>query len=484
MYKPFLVADVLLDEQNPRFPEPVDSQVGAINALLDLGRDKMIALARDIAETEALDPTNPPIVVELDGEVVVLEGNRRFAVLKLLRNPQLAEATATQKAFDRIRKESKGDGTTAEGPDEVVCWVVRSREEAHRWIELRHTGQNGGVGTDPWNSYQSNTFRRQKGTANDRAWLVVRAALATFADDQPLVRDIRTVRDTKFTNLSRLLGRPYVRDAFKISVVDDEVSFQTESPFYVDVLRTMFSDLVTMPVDYIMTGEKQDEYADGVLAAVRARYPEPDAGGDSAADQTSADAGQARAGSATGDGGATSEGSSRGTGASDTGGSSTMRARRRSGPRVAQRIFYGLNLGSFSARTRAVLKEAQKVRIDDAPSVCAVMVRVVVELCVTEVGVERGWFAEDLTFRKKLRKVLLKLDPNIENSAKREKSLEMAWVRSQSSDGDGLAVDEMNAYVHNYAAHPDGDRVRALCEAFKPMLVRLDQLLQEEDEAA
>ncbi|MGR0219522.1 hypothetical protein [Agromyces sp. ZXT2-6] len=478
MYKPLSVAEVLLDEENPRFPESVDSQADAINALLDLGREKMIALARDIAESDALDPTNPPIVWESEGDRIVLEGNRRLAALKLLRNPQLARASATQRAFERIRKEAQGPEIEAEGPEEIVCWVVSSREEAHRWIELRHTGQNGGVGTDPWNSYQSNTFRRQKGTANDRAWLVVRAALSTFADDQTLVSDVRTVRDTKFTNLSRLLGRPYVREAFKISVVDDEVTFRSQSPFYVDVLRTMFSDLVSMPVDAIMTGEKQDEYADAVLAAVREQHPEEerDAGSDQPSDPDGegAESGGGTSGTA---GGGSNVG---GTATGGEGGTTSTRTRRRSGPRVVQKVFYGLNLSNFSTRTVAVLKEAQKVKIDDAPSVCAVMVRVVVELCVTEVGVEQEWFAEGLSLRKKLRKVLLELDPDCANPARRDKSLEMAWIRSQADDGDGLAVDEMNAYVHNYAAHPDGDRVRALCEAFKPMLVRLDQLLEEE----
>jgi hypothetical protein len=274
MYEPFSVVDVLLDEENPRFAEPVQGQPEAVNALLRLGATKLLNLAEDIAVTGQLDPTNPPIVMRAGDEVIVLEGNRRFASLKLLRNPDLAVGEATRKLVRKIRGKAEGAGQNADGPAVVTCWVVADREEAKRWMELRHTGQNDGVGTDPWTSYQSVTFRRRPGTAEDRAWLFIRAVIATFDADTQLLTDVREVRDEKFTNLARLISRPYVREQMMFDIKGDVVSIDSGSDFATDVLRTVFADLKTLTVDEIKSAELQDDYIDRVVAAVRERYPD------------------------------------------------------------------------------------------------------------------------------------------------------------------------------------------------------------------
>jgi len=465
MYEPLPVADIFLDERNPRFAEPVGSQPEAINSLLALGSDKLLALARHIVLKGSLDPTNPPVVVRANGEAMMAEGNRRLAALKLLRNPDLAQASATRAALHRIRAEAEADGMDPNGPEQVTAWVVDDYEEVREWIELRHTGENGGVGTDPWDSYQSNTFRRKIGTPTDHAWLLVRAVISTFADDPALVADVRKVRDEKFTNLGRLLGRAQVVDALGISFSGDDVSIHVDDPFWIDVLRTVFSDLTGKKVDEIKTAAQQDHYAAEVLEAVRLAHPEgPSHGGGQGGEE---DGGSSTGGNAGGRGGRSGTTTS-GTGAAGGRG-------RAQGPEP--KIFYGLTLRNVSSRTGTVLKQAQKVKIDDAVSVCAVMVRVIVELVATEVGVARNLFADSLQLRKKLRKVLLEVDPNCANPATRDKELEMAWILSQSdTEQGGLGVDEMNAYVHNFLADPSADRVRALSKAFLPLLKKLDEL--------
>jgi hypothetical protein len=499
MYETFSVLDVLLDEENPRFADGVASQAAAIKALLAQGPEKLLALARDIAVRGELDPINPPIVMKADGKLVVLEGNRRFAAMKLLRKPELAEATATQRSLKQIRAAATAADKDPDGPKDVFCYVVTDRSAARRWIELRHTGLNEGVGTDPWNSYQGITFRRRPNTPEDRAWLLVRAVLATFADDAALAADVRRVRDEKFTNLARLLGRGLVRDLLALEFEDDAVTLRSDEAFYVDLLRTLFSDLVGMSVDEIKTAAAQDEYVKRLTNAVRLNHPEetgeaataagtsagaanPGSGtvvsGGSGTPPTTGTASAASGGSTAG-APSTSPGpgsSANGAGVStgSPGGGQPPTGRRKAAPKPEAKIFYGLTLRNVSLRTSTILKEAQKVKIDDAPSVCAVMVRIVIELVVSEVGVGNGWFAENESLRKKIRKALLQLDPDIENASKRNKDLEMAWVRSQASGGDGLAIDEMNAYVHNFAADPSAERVRALSNTFRLMLTLLD----------
>lgn len=513
MYESFSVVDIMLDEENPRFTEGVSSQAEAVNTLLEEGLDKLLALARDIAVRGKLDPINPPIVMRMDNDVVVLEGNRRFAAMKLLRNPDLARRVATRRAISRIRQAAETAGMSADGPAEVECYVADSREEARPWIELRHTGLNGGVGTDQWNSFQSNTFRRQPGSATDRAWLVVHAVVETFSDDPAMLHDVRRVRDEKFTNLGRLLARPHVRSSFGIDVDGDTVDLKLGDPFYMDILRRMFSDLVGMSVDEIKTGAAQDAYANKVVAAIRVNHPEgalptgassssPDLGlaegplGTPAANGTSRNVtsptrAEAGSGLSTGD---AETGSDQGlldtalfslpseaAPPSSAPEAAVKPARRRSEPRPEAKIFSGLTLRNLSLRTSAVLRDAQKVKIDEAPSVCAVMVRVIVEMVVTEVGVKKEWFGEGQPLVKKIRKALYTLDPNIENGMKRDKELAMAWTTSQGDQG--WAVDQMNAFVHNFNAHPSGESVRALSMNFHALLARLDDLAGEGERA-
>jgi len=477
MYEPFSVVDVLLDEENPRFADPVVGQPEAINALLRLGATKLLNLADDIAVTGELDPTNPPIVMRDGDDVIVLEGNRRFASLKLLRNPDLAVGESTRKAVRKIRTKAEQAGKNADGPAVVTCWVVADRDEAKRWMELRHTGQNEGVGTDPWTSYQSVTFRRRPGTAEDRAWLFVRAVISTFDADTQLLSDVREVRDEKFTNLARLISRPYVRQQMMFDIKGDAVTIDSESNFATDVLRTVFADLKTLTVDDIKSGELQDDYIDGVVAAVRASYPDGNADGDDDGDDSGRSGG---AGGGTGGGGG-----SGGTGGGSAGGSTGANTgagtsgRRKNPPKGEARIFYGLQLSNVELRTSTILKHAQTVKIDTAPSVCAVMVRIVLEMTVTEIGVSRGWFTEGEKLRKKIRKAILQLDPDAANSMKRDKALDLAWIKTQTDAGDGLAVDEMNAYVHNFMADPTPASVRGLTSIFRPLLQRLDHYAGE-----
>ena len=109
------------------------------------------------------------------------------------------------------------------------------------------------------------------------------------------------------------------------------------------------------------------------------------------------------------------------------------------------------------------------------PGVAAVMVRVLVELVVTEVAVKYGWANEGDKLKPKIAAVLLKLDPNINHPGKGDKKLEPAWLRTQGSTA--TLVQSMNAFVHSPHVGPLAAEVRVLSSTFQPLLDRLDQHL-------
>jgi ParB-like chromosome segregation protein Spo0J len=94
-------SQVVLDSENPRLPDGTSSDREAINRLLDDGAEALISLARDLARTGQTNPAELPIAVKVGSKYLILEGNRRFAALKLLKDPALADDEAHQKAFRR-----------------------------------------------------------------------------------------------------------------------------------------------------------------------------------------------------------------------------------------------------------------------------------------------------------------------------------------------------------------------------------------------
>ncbi|HKB68414.1 MAG TPA: hypothetical protein VKC61_21315 [Pyrinomonadaceae bacterium] len=156
---PIRVAELLIDAENPRLTQP---NVGQREALLEFARDqekKLIRLAQDIVEYK-LNPAELLIVMPLKDDLeryVVLEGNRRFAALRGLENPDSLASALNPGLLKELRELSKA---YQENPIESVqCLVVKDREEARHWIELRHTGTNEGAGLVPWGSDEAARYR-------------------------------------------------------------------------------------------------------------------------------------------------------------------------------------------------------------------------------------------------------------------------------------------------------------------------------------
>lgn len=151
-----------LDITNPR-GMPQSDPINALSTLLAVERagEKVYELARDICDAGMLDPGDRLYVTpsSVAGRFVVLDGNRRLAALKLLTDgklidrPELAASESIRSRFKRLQTEYSGGW-----PTEVDVVVFDSREEAKRFIRLRHTGENSGAGRSAWSALQVARF--------------------------------------------------------------------------------------------------------------------------------------------------------------------------------------------------------------------------------------------------------------------------------------------------------------------------------------
>lgn len=203
---------LLVNPGNYRF-EAVKDQQEAMLTMLKLQNNKIISLARDIAQN-GLNPTKRPVAKEVEsGKYVVLEGNRRITALKLMTNPDGLPGDYLFKSIFQDLHASYKDSL----PKVVECVIFPEDQQdiADRWVLLEHTGQNQGKGTVPWNSVQKQRFEsRHKQQELSRSLQVLEFLEKRGVDTSSI----------EATNLERLLTTPQVRLALGLDFSNKQLT--------------------------------------------------------------------------------------------------------------------------------------------------------------------------------------------------------------------------------------------------------------------
>jgi hypothetical protein len=154
------ISALLVDDKNPRLPQPNLGQRDAQRAIANDQQRKLFKLAEDIVAF-GLNLAELPIVMQQKDDLhryTVLEGNRRLVAIKGLENPEWLIGIFSSPLLSKMRELSRA---YLRNPiDAAQCLVVKDREEASHWIELRHSGsQLEGAGIVPWLADQAARFR-------------------------------------------------------------------------------------------------------------------------------------------------------------------------------------------------------------------------------------------------------------------------------------------------------------------------------------
>jgi len=231
-------ADLLIDEENPRIEQPNAGQHKALQSLAQHLGPKLPRLAEDIVRN-GTDPSSLPIVTPLDGNpgrFIVLEGNRRLAALRALENPEGLADVVTPQVLRRLRQLSR---EYQDSPIEALaCVVVRSRDDARHWIELRHTGENLGAGVVPWGSDEVARFRARGGVVLPRT-----QALDFLERRGDLSVDLR--RRVPASTLERLLENPAVREALGLQLSKGQLFLTADDKLVARALLHVVNDLAS-----------------------------------------------------------------------------------------------------------------------------------------------------------------------------------------------------------------------------------------------
>jgi len=265
--KKIALTDLQVNTENYRF-EPVASQKEAIDFMIDDQAEKLYALAADILQN-GLNP-NDKIQVVLSNhdksKFNVVEGNRRTVALKLLGNPDIienAKHATLKKKFRKLHDENKPKTIK-----QIECTVYDSPAEADKWVKLKHTGENGGVGTVGWDAQQIQRFEeRVEGKAS-----VALQAIKILQSSSETSDDIKSnLANLKITNLDRLLSDPDVRNFLGIEIIDGNIETDVEEKEVIKGLNAIAKDLLNpkFSVKAIYTKQDRKDYISKIPIASR-----------------------------------------------------------------------------------------------------------------------------------------------------------------------------------------------------------------------
>lgn len=128
------VTNLHLDEKNPRLGREISARAPREIIQYLFAHDKAMEVAQSIA-TRGYFPNEPLLAISENGRYVVVEGNRRLAALKVLREPGLLEG-AYVRQIERLSRKL----TTPDAIAKVPVIVAPSRRATDRQVAGRHVG--------------------------------------------------------------------------------------------------------------------------------------------------------------------------------------------------------------------------------------------------------------------------------------------------------------------------------------------------------
>ncbi|ALZ62710.1 hypothetical protein FORC13_3649 [Bacillus cereus] len=126
------VADIYLDEENPRVFVDELTQENILDFLID--NFDVVNLAASIQEQGGLPPAERPLCIKENNKYIVVEGNRRITACKILLNQELV-SKKDRKKLQALTIELEQYLKTLE------VAVAPSRDSAEGYITMRHSGK-------------------------------------------------------------------------------------------------------------------------------------------------------------------------------------------------------------------------------------------------------------------------------------------------------------------------------------------------------
>lgn len=431
---------LLLDQKNPRH-QPTGSQRAAIQQIIESGANAAVNLAKDLVHKGPSPADLLMVMPHGDGKYIVLDGNRRVSAIKVLNRPELLHDAQIEKRFASI-------AATGDVPDYLECVVFETREEAEAWIAKRHDGPDEGRGLVPWSAEDKQRFNRKPNTQTDRALRFADAIEQYLSDYPDIIDSLNRERTDRLTTLGRMVSDDGVQAVIGFEFADDAVKFSYPPVELAAGIRRILAE-VHKGVNNIKNRAERR----AIVEDMKRNQQVPDAS------KILTEAVAVVDGVVIPPENVSAEKTS---------------PKRRVKNRQQTRLYQNVHVDSFGEGVRGLLRETKRLEVASNVHVASVILRVLLELAITERGMQGGWVNDSLSLSDKVKKAVLHIDPDHagKRPQAREKDLEPIWNEAQNPQG--WAISTLNSFIHNYAAHPNVDTILSLSEMFTPLINRLD----------
>ena len=443
------INDLYLDLENPRIVEATN-QSEALEALVSLNPRHFQTIMKSILDN-GLDPGDALYVSEEDDhEFIVLDGNRRFAAISVLANPDLLDGTNLDDNLKkRLHKLAQGFDRARVEP--LRCISFEDRATANSWIERRHTGQKDGEGRIEWGPLEIQRFE------GDRTVLdVIDFVGRNGGFDQSRWENVRAAVEKNSSTLERFLDAKAGKDMLGLSVKNKD---GVKSPYFarkpetvVNILKTLFDDIANGHVNS-RSHNKAADIRDYFEALPTASKPKSD-------DKTPPQA--------------FSESNliSPGTKAEKAGSSSAQKTTRARAPRRSLAPKKYPFAQPPTPKGQALFKEAGRVNLNDTPMAAAFMLRAVLEHTIDHYMTENG-----LPFKRMIKTRVVDLDlatrfEDVRQHLIKNKLASASDLRGVTSalttKSDPTSIQSLNDYIHSSYRVPAADTLRSAWDNAEP----------------
>jgi hypothetical protein len=311
------------------------------------------------------------------------------------------------------------------------CVVFDHREDAFHWIELRHTGENEGVGIVGWDAAAVARFKK------GQSWLALQVVEFVRENAELDETTSHKIQHLPLTNLARLVNDPDVREALGLRAESGALKATLPQPDIVKGLTKVVTDVATgvVTVNEIRTKSQRQEYVESL---VKSRHITP-----SAAESVPSWELPVPVATASG-----------------------RRGRR---PSTTRKVLIPTKcvLRIAHPRLNKIYRELKLLDVDQFTNCAAVMLRVFLELSLDEyVRSKRISIRGDLTLTKKL----LAVADYVAKEGLLEKN-KLKPVRVAASSRDALfSTDTLHAYVHNKDFAPKAGDLKTTWDNMQPFM--------------
>lgn len=476
------IEDLRLDIKNPRIAE-ASSQRDALLKIVTDQDVKLVALAESIVE-DGLNPMDRFLVIPSDEEAnkyIVLEGNRRLAALKILRNPTVLTGMQVRGPVQK-RLEDLAAVFDRDGLADADCFDIVAREDAAMWINQRHTGENEGRGIVDWSGIASARFR-----GNDPALQAL--DFVTMRGNLTEVERARIAERFPITTLDRLLSTPAVRGIIGVDIKGGKLLSGLPFAELIKPLQRIVRDLAsgTVTVTNLKRQPQMVSYASGLgadlpdltiasspILPIEDILPPASSAASGTSSSTSA------AGGSPSQAGGAGQGNTAAGGSGGTGGSSAAAnpgSKKKSASRGPALIPRACVLRVTNTKIAEVTKELRTLAVRTYPHAISVLFRVFLELSVDEY-LKRHGISLTLTVKGERiteKRLAKKVDEAVQHmvSAGAPAKEFTGITKALSDKSNPLHPDTLHAYVHNAFYSPTERDLTVAWDNAQPFFERL-----------